>query len=209
MQSFSIEAGGKIVTDLVPVIQENKQYLSDLDGKIGDGDHGINMSKGFTLFQQEVDAEAGNLPQNLKTLSRVLMSSIGGSMGPLYGMLFRGMAKACAGHETVNKQVFGHILQGGLAEVRKVSDAQVGDKTLMDVLVPAVEAYSQSNGNFVDSVEAMRQAAIAGRDSTEDMIAKVGRSSRLGERSRGVLDAGSVSCCLILESMADTIGDLV
>lgn len=205
--NFTIEAGGKIVENFVPVIQTNKQYLSDLDGLIGDGDHGVNMNKGFTLFEAQVDEQTGDLPQNLKLLSKILMGSIGGSMGPLYGMLFRGMAKGCADHQVVDKAVMLEILKAGLNEVRKVSEAQVGDKTLMDVLIPSVTSYEQAitTHSFVDSLEAMRQAAIAGRDSTEDLVAKFGRSSRLGERSRGVLDAGSVSCCLILESLADSV----
>jgi len=206
MDSFSKEAGNKIVVDFVAVIQANKQYLSDLDGKIGDGDHGINMNKGFTLFQQEMEKDPGDLCQNLSKLSRTLMGSIGGSMGPLYGMFFRGMARACAAHETIDKAAMQDMLQAGLAGVRTLSEAQVGDKTLMDVLIPAVAAYEEAvtESGFAESLEAMRQAAIAGRDSTEDMVAKIGRSSRLGERSRGVLDAGAVSCCLLLESLADS-----
>jgi len=88
----------------------------------------------------------------------------------------------------------------------------VGDKTMMDTLIPAVTAYSAAVGSgrsFVESLEAMRQSAIAGRDSTKDLVAKVGRSSRLGERSRGVLDAGAVSLCLILCSMAQSIESLI
>jgi dihydroxyacetone kinase-like protein len=210
-ESFSIQAGGKIVENFVPVVQANKQYLSDLDGLIGDGDHGINMNKGFTQFQQELAGQSGDLPQNLRSLSRVLMSSIGGSMGPLYGMLFRGMAKACADHEIVDKAVMLAMLQFGLDEVRKVSEAEVGDKTLMDVLIPAVSVYNQAvtTSSFVECIEAMRQAAISGRDSTKDLVAKIGRSSRLGDRSRGVLDAGSVSCCLLLESLADSVNELL
>ncbi len=211
MKSFSVQAGGKIVADFVLIIQENKQYLSELDGKIGDGDHGINMSKGFTLFQKEIEQEPGDLCQNLSRLSRVLMGSIGGSMGPLYGMLFRGMAKACSGKDLIDKHSLKEMLQGGLAEIKKVSEAQVGDKTLMDVLIPAVDAFAETatNGDFQESLQAMREAAIAGRDSTEAMVAKVGRSSRLGERSSGVLDAGAVSCCLLLVSLADTIEGLM
>lgn len=209
--SFTIEDGGRIVANFVPVIQANKQYLSDLDGLIGDGDHGVNMNKGFTLFQQDIADKTGDLPQNLLTLSKILMGSIGGSMGPLYGMLFRGMANGCTAQTIVDKAVMLAMLQGGLNSVRKVSEAQVGDKTMMDVLIPAVTSFEQTaaSGDFVTSIAAMRQAAISGRDSTKDLVAKFGRSSRLGERSRGVLDTGSVSCCLILESMADSINVLL
>jgi dihydroxyacetone kinase-like protein len=209
--NFSIAAGGQIVENFVPVIQANKQYLSDLDGLIGDGDHGINMNKGFTMFQEQLAGQSRDLSDNLKALSKVLMASIGGSMGPLYGMLFRGMAKGCVDQESVDKALMLAILQAGLDEVSKISEAHVGDKTLMDVLIPAVATYEEAigSGDFVESIEAMRQAAIAGRDSTKDLVAKFGRSSRLGERSKGVLDAGSVSCCLILDSLADSVIDLL
>ena len=207
MDSFSLRAGNKIVADFVAVIQANKQYLSDLDGQIGDGDHGINMNKGFTLFQAAMEQDPGDLCQNLNRLSKILMGTIGGSMGPLYGMMFRGMARACADKQFIDRHVMQDMLQAALDEIRKISEAQVGDKTLMDVLIPAVEAYSiaASNGGFVVSMQAMQQAAIAGRDSTLDMVAKIGRSSRLGERSRGSLDAGAVSCCLLLESLANSV----
>jgi dihydroxyacetone kinase-like protein len=111
----------------------------------------------------------------------------------------------------VDKAVMLAMLQFGLDEVRKVSEAEVGDKTLMDVLIPAVSVYNQAvtTSSFVECIEAMRQAAISGRDSTKDLVAKIGRSSRLGDRSRGVLDAGSVSCCLLLESLADSVNELL
>jgi dihydroxyacetone kinase-like protein len=86
---------------LIKAIQDNKQYLSDIDGLIGDGDHGINMNKGFTLCQEELRQAPGDLAHGLKTLSQVLMTQIGGSMGPLYGMFFKAMARACKDKEVV------------------------------------------------------------------------------------------------------------
>jgi dihydroxyacetone kinase-like protein len=212
MEGFSLQQGSTISSNIIKRIQQNKQYLSDLDGLVGDGDHGINMNKGATLCAAALEKSPGNLARGFSVLSKTFMGSIGGAMGPLYGMFFQGMAKACEGKETITPALFEEMLKAGLAAIRSISDAKVGDKTMIDTLIPAIAAYSSAVGSgksFSESLEAMRKAAITGRDSTKDLVAKIGRSSRLGERSRGVLDAGAVSLCLILESMVDTIEVLI
>lgn len=211
MQQFSNADGIRIVHHLIRVVQDNRQYLSDIDGQIGDGDHGINMSKGFTLCQEQLDSEPHDLAQGFSALSRILMTRIGGSMGPLYGYLFKAMGGACDGVEQIDGRVFGAMLTACREGIEKISQARPGDKTLMDVLVPAVEAYQgglAEGVSFHECLDRMSAAAEGGRDSTRDMVARVGRSSRLGERSRGVIDAGAASCCLILTSMAETIKGL-
>ncbi|MCG8339043.1 MAG: dihydroxyacetone kinase subunit L [Proteobacteria bacterium] len=210
-ESFSNQEGIRIVEDMIGVIQENKQYLSDIDGAIGDGDHGINMNKGFTMCAEQLASSPGDLSQGLKTLSSILMMKIGGSMGPLYGMLYKAMAKACEGKEVIDGNIVGDMLARGLADLQKISDAKPGDKTLMDCLVPAEAAYRNALDNgasLKEALGAMKAAAETGKNSTEEMVAKKGRSSRLGERSRGVIDAGAASCCLLLSSMADSIDSL-
>jgi dihydroxyacetone kinase-like protein len=208
MASVPTSQGHVIMAALIKTIQDNKQYLSDIDGLIGDGDHGINMNKGFTLCQEELGPGPCDLSLGLKTLYLVLMNQIGGSMGPLYGMFFKAMAKACRGKNDLDAEVFGQMLLAAKDKVLDISGAQPGDKTLLDTLCPAQEAYQtalDANESFDNSLAKMSEAAEAGRDTTKDMIAKVGRSSRLGERSRGVLDAGATSCCLILQTLATTI----
>ena len=212
MEQFSNRDGIRIVFDLIRAIQENKQYLSDIDGAIGDGDHGINMNKGFTLCRDELLANPGDLTHGLKTLSKILMMKIGGSMGPLYGTFFKSLAAACDGVDAIDTAVFGRMLSSGREGIQKISDAKPGDKTLMDVLLPAEAAYqaaAQTGEPFRVCLDKMVEAGRQGRDATKEMVAKLGRSSRLGERSRGVIDAGAASCCLILETMAGTIGDLL
>ena len=212
MEGFSLQQGSIIGSNIIKTIQDNKQYLSDLDGMVGDGDHGINMNKGATLSSAALADKPGNLAHSLAVLSNTLMGNVGGAMGPLYGMFFQGMAEACEGKDSVDSVVFEEMLKSGEAAIRSISEAKVGDKTMMDTLIPAVAAYSaavDSGKSFVESLEVMRAAAVAGRDSTKDLVAKVGRSSRLGERSRGVLDAGAVSLCLILVSMAESIESLM
>jgi dihydroxyacetone kinase-like protein len=212
MEQFANRDGIPIVFDLIRAIQENKQYLSDIDGAIGDGDHGINMNKGFTLCRDELLANPGNLTHGLKTLSKILVMKIGGSMGPLYGTFFKSLAAACDGVDAIDMAVFGRMLSSGREGIQKISDAKPDDKTLMDVLLPAEAAYqaaAQTGEPFRVCLDKMVEAARQGRDATKDMVAKLGRSSRLGERSRGVIDAGAASCCLILEIMAGTIGHLL
>jgi len=212
MKTFSQEKGIVLVDRMIVAIQENKQYLSDIDGAIGDGDHGINMNKGFTLCREALDKQSGNLSYGLKTLGKILMMKIGGSMGPLYGKLFLAMGKSLDEKDPVGKQEFLNALKAALADLQAISPAKVGDKTLMDVLIPSVETLEAAvaeGASFKDALDRMCQAAEAGRDSTVDMVAKIGRSSRLGERSRGVMDAGSASCCLILTTMAATIKEIL
>jgi dihydroxyacetone kinase-like protein len=212
MEQFANQDGIRIVFDLIRAIQENKQYLSDIDGAIGDGDHGINMNKGFTLCRDELLANPGNLTHGLKTLSKILVMKIGGSMGPLYGTFFKSLAAACDGADAIDRAVFGRMLSSGREGIQKISEAKPGDKTLMDVLLPAEAAYqaaAQTDEPFRVCLDKMVDAARQGRDATKDMVAKLGRSSRLGERSRGVIDAGAASCCLILEIMGGTIRDLL
>jgi dihydroxyacetone kinase-like protein len=193
---------------LIKVIQENKQYLSDIDGLIGDGDHGINMNKGFTLCQAQLGDAPCDLSEGLKTLYLILMNQIGGSMGPLYGMFFKALARPCKGKEVLDADLFGQMLGLARDKVSDISGAQPGDKTLLDTLIPAQEAYQaacEANESFADCLGKMSAAAEVGRDATKDLVARVGRSSRLGERSRGVLDAGATSCCLILQTLAATL----
>ena len=207
-QHFSTHDGSAIVADLVSVIVANREYLSEVDGAIGDGDHGINMAKGFAHCGRTIEGRQLTLAEALDELTLSLMEGIGGSMGPLYGSLFIGMADEVRGSEDIDAATFARLLRGGLTSLQDITEAGVGDKCLMDTLIPAVEAFerAQASGrSFSDALDAMKTAASQGRDSTKDLVAKIGRASRLGERSLGVLDAGAVSCCLILTRLADSV----
>lgn len=212
MEHFSQEAGALIIDKLILSIQTNKQYLSNIDGAIGDGDHGINMNKGFTLCREALDKQPGGFSYSFKTLGKILMMKIGGSMGPLYGKFFVSMGKALEETQEIGATDFQKGLNAAYEAIRAISPAQVGDKTLMDVLIPSKAAYDEAisgGASFADALDAMSSAAVTGRDSTIDMVARLGRSSRLGERSRGVMDAGAASCCLILNTMAEAIKELL
>ena len=197
-----------IVNNLIATIQANKVYLGEIDGAIGDGDHGINMNKGFTLCKERIEGKDIGLSEGLKILGRVLLTEIGGSMGPLYGTFFIEMSKVIKEKEEIDKVAFKEMLKAAMNSIATLGKAKLGDKTLMDTLIPAEEAFEKAlleEKGFQEALEAMKIAAEAGKESTKDLVAKIGRASRLGERSRGVLDAGSVSCDLILQSMANSI----
>ena len=178
MSSIATANSGGIVVKAAQCIRDNKEYLSTIDGLIGDGDHGINMDKGAGIYLSRQSEAGEGLQENLKLLSRVLMNEIGGSMGPLYGTFF-----------------------GRLARTVKV-----------DTLTPAVESLKKSveaGDDFSEALNKMEEAAEAGKESTKDLVAKLGRASRLGERSRGVLDAGATSCCLIIKALSQGIKELL
>ena len=204
---FSSNTGSAIVSNLVSVIVANREYLSEVDGAIGDGDHGINMAKGFSRCGKNLEGRQLPLAEALDELTLALMEGIGGSMGPLYGSLFIGMADAVRGREAIDAAGFASLLRGGLTSLQDITEAGVGDKCLMDTLIPAVEAFEQAHAQdatFSEALSRMKSAASQGRDSTRDLVAKIGRASRLGERSLGALDAGAVSCCLILTNLAES-----
>lgn len=201
--SFGNIGASGIVLELVKAIQENRNYLSDIDGLIGDGDHGINMSKGFTMAGEAVTADM-TFGEAMKTLGDTLLNEIGGSMGPLYGSFFRKCAKTVKGSETIDAPLFSSMLHAGLDGVMEIGGAKEGDKTLVDCLAPSVRAFDAefaSSSDFVKALSAASEAAEQGKEATKGMMARVGRASRLGERSVGVLDAGSTSCCIILKTM--------
>ena len=179
MAHFKNAESGSLVAEIAAVIVENKAYLSEIDGLIGDGDHGVNMAKGFSRTAERLTGDE-SLSEALGLLSDVLMSEIGGSMGPLYGMMFSGMAEAIEGKETITADDFAALLENGLQEVMDIGSAKVGDKTLLDAYCPSVEAYKTTlskTQDMTEALDALCEAAQKGRDSTVDLVAKVGRSS--------------------------------
>lgn len=208
MGAFKNENGKSVLLAMVKGIQDNKAYLGEVDGLIGDGDHGMNMNKGFTLFEKRHGEAEFTFTEGLDQLGTILFSEIGGSMGPIYGTILTEMAEAGEDYEEIGVKELGSMLKAGLCGLQEIVDAKVGDKTLVDTLSPAVDALEEAAAKGLPmeaALENMKEAARTGRDSTKDMVAKFGRSSRLGERSRGVLDAGAASCCIILVTMADAI----
>ncbi len=149
-----------------------------------------------------------SVPRALDALAESLLDGIGGSMGPLYGSFFMSFAEPLKGKAQLDAPLFGEALRQGLEAVQMLGEAKVGDKTLIDTLVPAEAAYREAlaaGQDFKGALAAMSAAAEQGKDSTKDLQARIGRAARLGERSIGVLDAGATSCWLILRSLAESI----
>ena len=208
MQQFRNASAGDMVFQVAATVIENRAYLSEIDGKIGDGDHGVNMAKGFSMAAERIKDKDVSLSDALDTLGTVLMTEIGGSMGPLYGVMFTQFAEAIDKVPSIDAKTFSAMLTNGLDGIQSIGSAQVGDKTLLDALVPGIAAFNAATAAgkpFTEALDDLVAAAEKGRDSTKNMVAKVGRASRLGERSRGVQDAGATSCALILRSLASAV----
>jgi phosphoenolpyruvate---glycerone phosphotransferase subunit DhaL len=199
------EVGRDIVAALAAAIHAHAAELSAIDGAIGDGDHGVNLDKGFATALSRVGQGPLSVSGALRVIGDTLLGDVGGSTGALYGTFFLSMADAGQAAEQIDAATFETMLDNGVSAVLDLGGAHVGDKTLVDVLVPARDAFSaslRSGGTFGHALEQMVQAAERGKESTRDLVARIGRASRLGVRSQGVLDPGATSCALILTVLA-------
>lgn len=190
-------------------VEHNKEYLTELDAAIGDADHGINMDRGFKKVVSQLtgvaDRDIGSI---LKTVSMTLISSVGGASGPLYGTLFLRASTVVTGKYELTAQDLRDLLQAGLDGVLQRGKAQLGDKTMVDVLSPAVVAFGQAVEEGKDTIAAMREAVAAaekGLQNTKPMLAKKGRASYLGDRSIGHQDPGATSSYLMLKCLLETL----
>jgi dihydroxyacetone kinase-like protein len=183
--------------------------LTELDAAIGDADHGSNLDRGFTAVVAKLDAEPFAGPGALlKTVGMTLVSTVGGASGPLYGTFFLRCGTALADATAIDAAAFGAALRAGVAGVQARGKAEAGDKTMYDAWSPAVDAYDAAlvaGEGLGAALRAAAAAAAAGRDATEDLVARKGRASYLGERSRGHRDPGATSTTIILEAAAATL----
>lgn len=190
--------------DLCDTIDQQKDYLSELDGAIGDGDHGANMSKCFRGVKAKLEAtDNKDVGAVLSTVGMEVMNSVGGAMGALFGTFFIKLSLPATGKAEVTLQELSEMFDQALEGVLTIGKAKVGDKTLIDTLSPAVAALkagAESGKSLSESLADLEEAAKIGMESTKDLMAKMGRASRLGERSIGHIDAGATSCCFVLQS---------
>lgn len=203
-QVFENANHASVVLEIIEAIHENASYLSEIDGATGDGDHGVNMNKGFMMAKDRIE-EGMDFAEALKILGRTLVMDIGGSMGPIYGTMFSKLNKTLKKEEKITKEVFLEALENVRDGLMDLAGAQLGDKTLVDTIYPACEEYKKAmeeGKNFGECLGAMSEGAERGKENTKNLVAKLGRAARLGERSRGFLDAGATSCCIILKTMA-------
>jgi dihydroxyacetone kinase-like protein len=188
-------------------VRQHKDELTRLDSEIGDADHGSNMARGLDAVVAKLDDPPASAAELFKTVGITLVSSVGGASGPLYGTLFLRMGPALSSDE-VDAASLGAALRAGVDGVVARGKAELGDKTMIDALFPALDAWDAAVEGGAAPAEAARAAAEAarrGRDATEPLVARKGRASYLGERSAGHLDPGAASSTLLLEALRDTL----
>jgi phosphoenolpyruvate---glycerone phosphotransferase subunit DhaL len=184
---------------------EHRAELVALDTAIGDGDHGTNMNRGMTKALEKLEAsEQDDAGAVLKTVAMALISSVGGAAGPLYGTLFLQMGNALAGQQDVDLAAYAAAWRKGLEGVQARGKAEPGDKTMVDALIPAVEALEAAS-DLDGGLRAAAQAAEQGMKSTTPLVARKGRASYLGERSAGHQDPGATSTYYLFESAAEAL----
>lgn len=183
-------------------IEAHADELTALDQAIGDGDHGINMSRGFGAIAGIADEIAG-LPfgKAMQKAGMTLVMKVGGASGPLYGSLLMAMGKA-AENLPQSKPDFLNMLENGVEAVKMRGKSDAGAKTMLDVLVPVLNTLRETDGELIP---AARQSADAALTSTKDMLATKGRASFLGERSIGHIDPGARSSALLIHTVCDVL----
>ena len=186
-------------------MEENKEYLTELDSAIGDADHGINMTRGFNAAVADLEEKApADIAGALKAVSMMLIKKVGGASGPLYGTFFLKASSATSGKESLDADGLLAMFKAGVEGLQQRGKAQQGDKTMLDAWFPALEAMEAAKS---DGVAAMLQAGVAaaegGMKATIPLVARKGRASYLGERSKDHQDPGATSTHLILQAASE------
>jgi dihydroxyacetone kinase-like protein len=181
-------------------ISDARDELVELDRVIGDGDHGENLKRGFDIWLAAPELDSPDAV--LKTLATTLISKVGGAAGPLYGTAFLRAATAVKGHTELDVEAVHAALAAALEGVLARGRAELEDKTMVDALTPAVAA-AQTAATVPEALDAAATAAERGADATVELVARKGRASYLGERSKGHMDPGARSTALILRALSD------
>ena len=193
----------EIIANMAEKIQEQKDFLTELDNEIGDGDHGINMARGFAAVKEKLPAMADkDVGAILKEVGMTLVSTVGGASGPLYGTAFMKAGMACKGMAEISGEDMLKALSAAIAGIKQRGKSEEGEKTMLDALCPAERALSEALEGGVALKDALGKAvnaAEAGLLHTRDIIATKGRASYLGERSLGHQDPGATSSLLMLQ----------
>ena len=208
MSAFDAAAMRRFVETFSDRLRDRREELTQLDSAIGDADHGINMDRGFTavrgkLAELPADADLGTVA---KTVGMTLISTVGGASGPLYGTFFLRLATALGERSKADTAELGSALRAGLEGLVQRGKAELDDKTMVDAVTPAVEAYESAAGDGLEAaLRAAVDAAAAGRDRVTPLVARKGRASYLGERSANHQDPGATSATIMLEALRDAV----
>ena len=201
---------GRWLRTFADEVTDHADELTRLDSEIGDADHGSNMRRGMNAVVGKLDAAPDAAPAALlKSAGMTLVSTVGGASGPLYGTFFLRMGTSAGDRAEFDGAAFAAALRAGLEGVVTRGKAQLGDKTMVDALTPAVDALDAALADGASLKDALRAAATAARegaDATVPLVARKGRASYLGERSAGHRDPGATSTTLLLEAAAESLG---
>lgn len=194
-------------------VQTARDQLSDLDAALGDGDHGTSMARSFSAVEKELTASSADNPAELLDLvGNTVLNAVGGAMGPLFGSAFlsAGTAFRKSASEQTNAERTAAAIEAAANAIQRRGKAAVGDKTMVDAIVPAAEAAAaaakETGATSASVLHAAAEAAAAGAEHTKDLVARIGRASRLGDRTLGHQDPGATSVTLVLESLAASAG---
>jgi dihydroxyacetone kinase-like protein len=187
------------------VVEEKKDYLTDLDSAIGDADHGINMNRGMKRVMEKMSGkEYADFGGVFRDVAMTIMSVVGGSAGPLYGTFFMKLGQKLGAKNEVSVAEFAAALHEGLAGVMSLGKSDVGDKTMVDAIDPAIKALAENAANGdADAWDKAAAAAEKGMTDTIPLLARRGRSSYLGERSIGHQDPGATSSFYLISCLRD------
>lgn len=188
-------------------MDEQRDYLTRLDTEIGDGDHGLNMQRGFSKAGEKAatvaDKDIGSI---LKTVGMTLLSQVGGASGPLYGTFFIKGAQSAVGKEEISAEELIAVIKNGVAGIIGRGRAELGDKTMCDVWLPVIDELDANKDQpEVKLLESAVKKAVESVAATVPLVAKKGRASYLGERSAGHADPGATSSMLIIKALADAV----
>jgi dihydroxyacetone kinase-like protein len=190
------------------LVTANQAQLTELDSAIGDADHGSNMARGMNAVMDKL-GEPSAIDQLFKTVGMALVSSVGGASGPLYGTFFLRFGTTAGAVAELDGTALSAALRAGLAGVVARGKAETGDKTMVDALVPALDALDASlaaSGDPAAAASAAFGAAERGRDATEPLVARKGRASYLGDRSAGHIDPGATSTAYLFQALSAALG---
>ncbi|MGB9439757.1 MAG: dihydroxyacetone kinase subunit DhaL [Desulfobacterales bacterium] len=201
--TIGIEDMGRMIRAAADKIRANRDDLSKLDSAIGDGDHGMTIARAMGIAEKVIaESDKKELKGLLKDVGWGVMGVDGGATGPLLGSFLMGLGNGIDELERIDCPMLAAMFEAGLAAVRRQSKAQIGDKTLMDALLPAVDAMRRAADEGKSIREALQQAANAAEDgaiSTKEFKARFGRAKNLGERTIGCQDPGATSMALIFQ----------
>lgn len=201
--TISKERVVQVIYEIAKEIKENRQFLTDLDAMIGDGDHGINMARGFEAVEGKLDSvKSQDIGSILKTVGMTLVSSVGGASGPLYGTAFMKAGQVVIGKDEIDANDIVNMIAAAVEGIKQRGKGEVGDKTMLDVIVPSLESFKNAVNNGKGLEEALgsaNEAAKIGVEKTKELVAKKGRASYLGERSLGFQDPGATSAALMFQ----------